>query len=113
MPARRSATPRIFPLSNNGPMTKSGSWPNGSYRPNTGKLLLPGSQIRWDIHMHAVGDAIRDHVELGVYLYPKGEVPKYRTRLTILGSVPGNLLDIPPNSVTQTQNFHVLKDPAR
>jgi hypothetical protein len=83
------------------------------YRPNTGKMILPGSQIRWDIHMHAVGDTIRDHVELGVYLYPKGEVPKYRTRLTILGSVPGNLLDIPPNTVTQTQNFHVLREPAR
>jgi hypothetical protein len=83
------------------------------YRPNTGKLLLPGSQIRWDIHMHAVGDTVRDHVELGVYLYPKGEVPKYRTRLTLFGSVPGNLLDIPPNTVTQTQSFHVLREPAR
>ena len=83
------------------------------YRPNTGKLLLPGSQIRWDIHLHAVGESIRDHVELGVYLYPKGEVPKYRTRLTLFGSVPGNLLDIPPNTITQTQSFHVLKEPAR
>ena len=26
------------------------------YRPNTGKLLLPGSQIRWEMHMHAVGE---------------------------------------------------------
>src|SRR6266699_6585619 len=25
------------------------------YHPNTGKLLLPGSQISWDIHIHAVG----------------------------------------------------------
>ena len=27
------------------------------YRPDTGKLLLPGSQISWDIHIHAVGEA--------------------------------------------------------
>ena len=34
--------------------------------------MLPGSKIRWDIHYHAVGEEIRDHVELAVYLYPKG-----------------------------------------
>jgi len=83
------------------------------YRPNTGKLLLPGSQIRWDIHMHAVGEAIRDHVELAIYLYPKGEVPKYRTRLTLMGATNGVTLDIPPNSMAQSQAFHVLREPAR
>jgi len=46
------------------------------YRPNTGKLLLPGSRIWWEEHLHAVGDEIRDHVELAVYLYPKGQEPK-------------------------------------
>jgi len=52
------------------------------YHPNTGKLILPGSQIAWDVHIHAVGEEIRDHVELGVWLYPKGQEPKYRTYLT-------------------------------
>ena len=88
------------------------------YRPNTGKLLLPGSQIRWDIHLHAVGEAVRDHVELAVYLYPKGEVPKYRTRLVAFGAIPRvaggqNGLDIPPNGISETQNLIVLKEPAR
>ena len=88
------------------------------YRPNTGKLLLPGSQIRWDIHLHAAGEAVRDHVELAVYLYPKGEVPKYRTRLVAFGAIPRvaggqNGLDIPPNSIAETQNVIVLKEPAR
>ncbi len=82
------------------------------YRPNTGKLLLPGAQIRWDVHMHAVGEPIRDHVELAIYLYPKGEVPKYRTRLTLMAATTGTL-DIPPNSLAQTQAFHVLREPAR
>jgi hypothetical protein len=36
------------------------------YRPNTGKLLLPGSQIWWEMHLHAVGEEIRDHAELAV-----------------------------------------------
>jgi len=83
------------------------------YRPNTGKLLLPGSQIRWDVHLHAVGEAVRDHVELAIYLYPKGEVPKYRTRLTLMGATNGVTLDIPPNSMAQSQAFHVLREPAR
>ena len=29
------------------------------YRPDTGKLLLPGSKLSWDIHVHAVGEEIR------------------------------------------------------
>src|SRR3984957_12269523 len=37
------------------------------YRPNTGKLLLPGAQISWDVHIHAVGEEIRDDVELGIW----------------------------------------------
>ena len=49
------------------------------YRPDTGKLMLPGSQISWDVHIHAVGEEIRDNVELGIWLYPKGQEPKYRT----------------------------------
>ena len=53
------------------------------YRPNTGKLLLPGARIWWEEHLHAVGEEIRDHVELAVYFYPKGEEPKYRTTLTL------------------------------
>jgi hypothetical protein len=85
------------------------------YRPNTGKLLLPGSKIRWDIHYHAVGDQITDHVELAVYLYPKGETPKYRTYLTMFNAAAtgASALDIPPNTVAETENFHVLKQAAR
>jgi hypothetical protein len=84
------------------------------YPSNTGKLLLPGSRIRWEVHYHAVGEQIRDNVELGIYLYPKGEVPKYRTRLMEFhASQLGRVLDIPPNAVTENQAFHVLKSAAR
>ena len=85
------------------------------YRPNTGKLLLPGSRIWWELHVHAVGLQIRDHAELAVYLYPKGETPKYRTYLTLFHAYPptGTRLDIPPNTVKESQAFHVLKQPAR
>lgn len=84
------------------------------YRPGSGKLLEPGAKIKWDIHYHAVGEPIRDHVELAVYLYPKGYVPEHRTRLVLFSAYKtNNDLDIPPNAVTETQAFHVLKSAAR
>lgn len=85
-----------------------------SYRENSGKLILPGSKIRWDIHYHSVGEAIRDHVELAIYLYPKGYKPEHRTRLNILSAYSTNAnLDIPPNSIAQTQAFHVMRSAGR
>src|SRR5712691_7060971 len=89
------------------------------YHPNTGKLILPGSQIAWDVHIHAVGEEIRDHVELGVWLYPKGQEPKYRTYLTGFQALKGfqggrdaRNIDIPPNTISQVQNYTVLKQAA-
>ena len=88
------------------------------YRPNTGKLLLPGAQISWDVHIHAVGEEIRDNVELGIWLYPKGQEPKYRTYLTGFQAVrgfessngsqtrSGRNIDIPPNSVIAVGQLH-------
>ena len=86
------------------------------YRPDTGKLLLPGSQISFDVHYHAVGEEIRDDVELGIWFYPKGQEPKYRTYLTGFQAIKGQdrnrLVDIPPNSVTVSQQVTVLKQAA-
>jgi cytochrome c553 len=87
------------------------------YRPNTGKLLLPGSRIWWEVHYHAVGEEIRDHVELAVYLYPKGQEPKYRTYLTLFPGMKvgagGAILDIPPNAIVETEGKMALRAPAR
>jgi hypothetical protein len=84
-------------------------------RPNSGKLMLPGSKIVWDIHYHAVGEEITDSVELGIYFYPKGKEPKYRQVLALFSGVTeGNRnLDIPPNAVVVNQNFHVMKQAGR
>ena len=41
-------------------------------RANSGKLMLPGSKIIFEVHYHAVGEEITDQVELGIYFYPKG-----------------------------------------
>lgn len=77
--------------------------------------MLPGSQIRWELHIHAVGEEIRDHAELAVYLYPKGEEPKYRTRLMSFWAFPnfGSNLDIAPNSKAESSYYHVLAHAGR
>ena len=50
------------------------------YRDGTGKLLMPGAKIHWEYHTHAIVDHdITAHGQLAVYLYPKGQTPKYRT----------------------------------
>ncbi|MGD1094159.1 MAG: cytochrome c [Bryobacteraceae bacterium] len=87
------------------------------FRPDTGKLLLPGSQISWDIHIHAVGEDQSNQVELAVWLYPKGQEPSHRTYLTGFQAIKPKagglrLVDIPPNSTTQSQSFTVLKQAA-
>jgi hypothetical protein len=84
------------------------------FPPDAGKLLLPGARIRWEIHMFAIGREIRDNqVELGIYFYPKGVVPKHRTVLRMFDVSRGSELDIPPGEVAMTQNFYVMQAPAR
>src|SRR6266853_5202146 len=68
-------------------------------RPDSGRLLLPGSSIQFEVHLHAVGEEISDSVELGVYLYPKVQQPKYRQVLTALMASHGLVLDLPPNQM--------------
>jgi hypothetical protein len=82
-------------------------------RPNSGKLMLPGSKIYWDIHYSNGGEDITDNVELGIYFYPKGQEPKYRQVLHLMGATNAGGVDIPPNTVKSTEGFFVLKENAR
>ena len=81
------------------------------FRPGTGKLILPGEKIAWDQHIHAVGEEITAGSEVGIWLYKKGEEPKKRSYLIgFTGLRNGQSLDIPPNSLAQTEGFTVLKE---
>jgi hypothetical protein len=81
-------------------------------RPNTGKLMLPGSRIAWDVHYASTNEDVTDAVEMGVYFYPKGQEPKYRQTLLNVGATKANL-DIPPNSIVASEGFFVLTKAAR
>jgi hypothetical protein len=83
------------------------------FRPGTGKLIVPGEKISWDQHIHAVGEAITAGSEIGIWFYKKGEEPKKRSYLVgFTGLRAGRTLDIPPNSLAQTEGFTVLKENA-
>jgi hypothetical protein len=85
-------------------------------RPNSGKLMLPGSQIVFSVHYHAVGEEITDAVELGVYFYPKGQEPKYRQHLVSLyasNSGRPEFVDIRPKSIAVTQGVRAMPKAGR
>jgi len=84
-------------------------------RENSGKLMLPGSAIVWDIHYHAVGEEITDTVDMAIYFYPKGQEPKFRQTLSLYSGITGGNrnLDIRPNTLAVTQNFHVMRKSGR
>lgn len=81
-------------------------------RPDTGKLLLPGSKFHWDIHYSQAGEEITNSVELGIYFYPKGKDPKFRTTLALVPAALGTM-DIRPNSISLAEGFTVLREAAR
>ena len=88
------------------------------YRDGTAKLLMPGAKIRWEYHTHSTTKDVTGHAELGVYFYPEGYTPHYRTFLTALSAFGRSAedtsgLDIPPNSIQVSEGFHVLEAPAR
>jgi hypothetical protein len=81
-------------------------------RPDTGKLLLPGSRFRWDVHYSQAGEEVTSKVEMGIYFYPKGQEPSRRNNLSLVPAAIGTL-DIRPNAITVTEGFFPLRDNAR
>jgi hypothetical protein len=85
------------------------------YREGTGKLVMPGEKLSWDMHLHAVGEEVMGGSEIGLWFYPRGEEPKKRSYLVGFTGIKsrgndGPYLDIPPNSVAHTEGFSVLKE---
>ena len=50
------------------------------YPEDAGKLILPDDQIQFSMHLYPIGREVVDaRIQVGVWLYPDGEEPKYRT----------------------------------
>ena len=60
----------------------------------------------------AVGEAVKAGSELGIWFYPKGQEPTHRSYLVgFTGLKNGTAgLDIPPNTISHTEGFTVLKE---
>ena len=83
-------------------------------RPNSGKLMLPGSKIVWDIHYSNGGEDITDAVELGIYFYPKGQEPKYRQVLHLMGATNAGARSTSRRTrSSRTEGFFVLQRDGR
>jgi len=78
----------------------------------TGKLIMPGEKISWDQHIHASGQEVTTASEIGLWLYPKGQEPTKRSYLVGFTGLKNGTqgLDIPPNAITYTEGFTVLKE---
>ena len=84
------------------------------FRENTGKLLKAGSRLGFDIHYHSVGEELTDSTDVGIWLYPKGYVPKYRVYAQAMGVQHAmQTLDIPPGKVTVHHAYVPMRLPAR
>jgi len=79
-------------------------------RSGAGRLMLPGSQIRMNIHYSDGREDVTDSVEMGIYFYPKGQEPRHRQVLKSYGAGP---IDIKPGEVKVISRVHILPSAAR
>jgi len=50
---------------------------------DAGKLLQPNQRIDWAMHFFPAGQLVEDaHIQLGIWLYPEGEVPEFEVSHT-------------------------------
>ena len=84
------------------------------FRENTGKLLKADSRFTFSSHYHSVGEEITARTDVGLWFYPRGDVPKYRVYGQVMGSRQAQeTLDIPPGKISLHHSYVPLTAPAR
>ena len=73
--------------------------------------MQAGAKVEFEVHYHAVGYEVTDVMESAWWLYPKDSPPKYNAQFVAVGITAGQLLEIPPNSVTETKGTYVMPAP--
>ena len=73
--------------------------------------MQAGAKVEFEVHYHAVGYEVTDVMECAWWLYPKDSPPKYNAQFVAVGITAGQLLEIPPNSVTETKGTYVMPAP--
>ena len=49
------------------------------YPEDSGKYITPDDQLRFSLHLYPIGQEVTARLQIGVWLYPEGERPKYAT----------------------------------
>jgi len=49
------------------------------YPEDSGKLVRPDDRITFSLHLYSIGEEVEANVQIGVWLYPEGERPKFAT----------------------------------
>jgi len=81
---------------------------------DSGRLITAGAKLRVNVHDHPAGGALTDQMEIGLFLYPRGTVPKYQVRALTVGlQLLDDDLDIPANNVTTHNASATLDKPVR
>lgn len=84
------------------------------YQEGTGKLLQAGSRVRFEVHYYPNGTPVpQDRVALGLWLYPEGYEPEFKTTLRMFNVAPQDELFIPPHSTPMFERSFVMRDPVR
>ena len=93
------------------------------YPADAGKLILPDDVMSFSLHLYPIGREVPDAgIQVGVWLYPAGEEPKYRTRDETsfnsgesrdLGLPRYTDLLIPPNGYQMLRGHFILDENVR
>ncbi len=104
------------------------------YPKNTGRVIRPGAQLRWNMHFHPYNVDMDAALQLALWFYPEGEEPDHYSRGDVsLAAGQGTFTSgtfpagervrhaqirgeadilLPPNSVSSMRGYHVLDRPA-
>lgn len=88
-----------FNFSDRGALSEYSIGKNGDIYPDgTGVLLKAGSRIRWNLHLHSIGEEGTAKVAVAFQFYPKGYTPRYQMRAELLGGDTEQQIDLPANT---------------
>ena len=73
---------------------------DGEFFPeDTGRLIKAGAKLRVNIHDHPAGRQLIDRMQIGLFLHPRGTVPKHHVVARTVGLLLlDDALDVPANS---------------
>ena len=78
----------------------------------TGRLIKADSKIKFNLHMHSIGEETRAGVALGVQLYPKGYVPPYVVDALHAGDS-YDTIDVPAGQSGRVDGYQLLTKPTK